>query len=88
MQLVNDLSRVETGSNISTVALRVVGRDEKGTHCVQAFQIGGVSNLMRLICSHEYHGIVGSNPTHGMNICTVCVYYVFVLRVGRGLATG
>jgi hypothetical protein len=27
-------SRVEAGSNISTVALRVVGGDEKGTQCL------------------------------------------------------
>jgi hypothetical protein len=24
-------------------------------------------------------GIVGSNPTHGMDVCIVCVYSVFVL---------
>jgi hypothetical protein len=24
-------------------------------------------------------GIVGSNPTQGMDVCIVCVYYVFVL---------
>jgi hypothetical protein len=34
-------------------------------------------------------GIVGSNPTQSMDIC-VCVYsvFVFVLCLGRGLATG
>jgi hypothetical protein len=34
-------------------------------------------------------GIVGSNPTRGMDVC-VCVYSVFcvVLCVGSGLATG
>jgi hypothetical protein len=33
--------------------------------------------------------IVGSNPTQGMDVCTVCVYSVsVVLGVGRGLATG
>jgi hypothetical protein len=34
MQLVNDLPGVEVGSNTSTVALRVVGGDEKGTQCL------------------------------------------------------
>jgi hypothetical protein len=29
-------------------------------------------------------GIVGSNPTQGMDIC-VCVYFVFVLCVGRSI---
>jgi hypothetical protein len=24
-------------------------------------------------------GIVGSNPTQGMDVCIVCVYYVFLL---------
>jgi hypothetical protein len=28
------VSRVEVGSNVSTVALRVVGDDEKGTQCL------------------------------------------------------
>jgi hypothetical protein len=33
-------------------------------------------------------GIVGSNPTQGMDVC-VCVYSVFVLScVGSGLVTG
>jgi hypothetical protein len=32
-------------------------------------------------------GIAGSNPTRGMDIC-VCLFRVFVLRVGSGLATG
>jgi hypothetical protein len=52
---------VEAGSNSSTVALRVVGGDEKGTQCLGiqpghpvpggykygdlALQVGGVSNL-------------------------------------------
>jgi hypothetical protein len=55
------LSRVEAGSNTSTVALRVVGGDEKGTQYVVvklghpvpggykygelALQVGGFSNL-------------------------------------------
>jgi hypothetical protein len=30
----DDTSRVEAGSNTSTVALRVVGGDEKGTQCL------------------------------------------------------
>jgi hypothetical protein len=54
-------SRVEAGSNTSTVALRVAGGDEKGTQCLEvklghhipggykygdlALQVGGVSNL-------------------------------------------
>jgi hypothetical protein len=29
-----EISRVEAGSNTSAVALRVVGGDEKGTHCL------------------------------------------------------
>jgi hypothetical protein len=34
------------------------------------------------------HGMVGSNPTQGMDVC-VCVYSVFVLScVGSCLATG
>jgi hypothetical protein len=50
-----DSSRVEVGSNTSTVALRVVGGDDKGIQCHpvpgghkyrdQALQVGGVSNL-------------------------------------------
>jgi hypothetical protein len=48
---------VETGSNISTIVLRVVGGDEKGTQCLGhpvpgrykyrdlALQVGEVSNL-------------------------------------------
>jgi hypothetical protein len=31
---VQELSRVEAGSNTSTVNLRVVGGDEKGTQCL------------------------------------------------------
>jgi hypothetical protein len=54
-------ARVEAGSNTSTVALRIVGGDEKGTQCPGvllghsvpggykcgnvALQIGGVSSL-------------------------------------------
>jgi hypothetical protein len=30
-------SRVEAGSNTSTVALRVVGGDEKGVHCLGVY---------------------------------------------------
>jgi hypothetical protein len=35
-------------------------------------------------------GIVGSNPAQVINVCIVCVYFVFfvVLCVGRGLAKG
>jgi hypothetical protein len=56
-----DRSRVEAGLNTSTVALRVVGGDERGTQCLRikpghpvpggykyedlALQVGGVSNL-------------------------------------------
>jgi hypothetical protein len=33
--MVQSLSRVDVVSNTSTVALRVVGGDEKGTQCVE-----------------------------------------------------
>jgi hypothetical protein len=40
----------------------------------------------RNVFARSNAGIVGSNPTQGMN---VCVYYVFVLFcVGSGLASG
>jgi hypothetical protein len=33
-------------------------------------------------------GIVGSNPTQGMDVCIMCLFCVCVLYLGRGLATG
>jgi hypothetical protein len=38
----------------------------------------------------SYSGIVGSNPTQGMDVCIVYIYSVscVVLCVGSGLATG
>jgi hypothetical protein len=32
-------------------------------------------------------GVMGSNPTRGMDVC-VRLFYVFVVYVGSGLATG
>jgi hypothetical protein len=33
-------------------------------------------------------GIVGSNPTEGMDVCVCLICVCVVLRVGSGLATG
>jgi hypothetical protein len=41
------------------------------------------------VFSRSNAGIVGSNPTQGMDVCSVCLDCVYaVLRVGSGLATG
>jgi hypothetical protein len=54
IKILGDWSCVEAGSNTSTVALRVVGGDEKGTQCLGvykygdlALRVGGVSNLRK-----------------------------------------
>jgi hypothetical protein len=43
----------------------------------------------RIVFARSDLGIVGSNPTEGMDVCIMCVYAVcVVLCVGRVLATG
>jgi hypothetical protein len=42
----------------------------------------------RAIFGRSNTGIVGSNPTRGMNVCVRLFCVCVVLCVGRGLATG
>jgi hypothetical protein len=78
------------------LTFRFVWRFYFVTHCYLYFTIRLILNgrsqwprgLRHELFARSDTGIVGSNPTQGMDVC-VCVYSVcVVLCVGSGLATG
>jgi hypothetical protein len=50
------------------------------------FKKNVMGNYLLRDCSNT--GIVGSNPTHGMDVCVRLLYVCVVLCTGSGLATG
>jgi hypothetical protein len=57
-------SRVKAGSNISTVALRVVGGDEKGTLESETVKYGRESHGTSSNCKRQIHPLVRESALH------------------------
>jgi hypothetical protein len=56
---------------------------------LEIYFLSGIRNLYWPTISYTvFAGIMGSNPTRGMNVCVRLFYVYIVLCVGSGLATG